>query len=378
MPGSEFFLQDSDAQLLRGMLQRIEQLEASTAERMQPGLLVPYLSPVRSEFWSDTHLEAVSSYWSHYYLMNEINTEGKIFDRTEEEAFAGTLVADKAEFLPQQGQIGGLVSEGSSSIYFPGSERSRIDLPLLSTKVNSFNIEVIFKAQSLPQKAVIFYNGTFGTNGYGLGIGNGAGASGEKLTVKYNNGLIWDPGITLVAGQWYDVNLSVSAGGVTTITAATINPLTKVITVSSNSATLATYVTPTARACLGSADPTTTGIEFKGWIDEMNIFDGIIPSTEVVNSQFDRYRTALEAAPPPGFVKPDGTAVSRAKFDRLFKIIGTIYGAGDGTNTFNLPDIRNRVPLGKGEESLGSVLVKQYGTGGTTFSLLNTNYLVKV
>lgn len=377
MPGSEFFLQDSDAQLLREMLQRIESLESATAERMQPGLIIPYLGPVRSEFWSDTHLEAVSSYWSHYYLMNEINSEGKIFDRTEEEAFAGTLAANNAESLPQQGQIGGLVSEGGYSIYFPGKERSRIDLPLLSTKVNSFNAEVIFKSKTLPQKALIFYNGNYGTDGYGLAIGNVIGGSGEKLLVKYNSGSFWNSEITIVAGQWYSVNFNVSAGNLTTITAATINPLTKVITVSSASTTIGPYLTPTARACLGSADPTTMEVAFNGWIDEMNIYDGIIPSTEVVNSQFDRYRTALEAAPPPGFVKPDGTAVSRAKFDRLFKIIGTIYGVGDGSTTFNLPNINGRFPVGGG--TLGAITSPLYTAGAAAFPpYLSTNYLVKI
>lgn len=46
------------------------------------------------------------------------------------------------------------------------------------------------------------------------------------------------------------------------------------------------------------------------------------------------------ATPPPGFFKANGAAVSRITYGALFAQIGTSYGAGDGVNTFNLPDLR--------------------------------------
>lgn len=48
---------------------------------------------------------------------------------------------------------------------------------------------------------------------------------------------------------------------------------------------------------------------------------------------------AMETA-PSGWLSADGTAVSRATYSNLFSAIGTTYGAGDGTTTFNLPDLR--------------------------------------
>lgn len=45
-------------------------------------------------------------------------------------------------------------------------------------------------------------------------------------------------------------------------------------------------------------------------------------------------------SPPAGWLKCDGAAVSRATYARLFAAIGTTFGAGDGTTTFNLPDAR--------------------------------------
>lgn len=52
--------------------------------------------------------------------------------------------------------------------------------------------------------------------------------------------------------------------------------------------------------------------------------------------------TAFFAAdiPPIGWLKADGAAVNRTTYADLFAAIGTIYGAGDGESTFNLPDLR--------------------------------------
>ena len=51
---------------------------------------------------------------------------------------------------------------------------------------------------------------------------------------------------------------------------------------------------------------------------------------------------------PTGYVLCDDTAKSRTDFAALFAIIGTTYGTGNGTTTFNVPDLRDRIPLGKG------------------------------
>lgn len=51
----------------------------------------------------------------------------------------------------------------------------------------------------------------------------------------------------------------------------------------------------------------------------------------------------------------NGSEVSRTEYSALFAIIGTIYGAGDGINTFKLPDLTGRVPIGSGGSySLGA------------------------
>ena len=54
------------------------------------------------------------------------------------------------------------------------------------------------------------------------------------------------------------------------------------------------------------------------------------------------------ASAPTGFLLCDGAAVSRTTFAALFAIASTTYGVGDGATTFNVPDLRARLPLGRG------------------------------
>jgi len=44
--------------------------------------------------------------------------------------------------------------------------------------------------------------------------------------------------------------------------------------------------------------------------------------------------------PPPGFLKCNGQLVSRTTYAALFATIGTVYGAGDGSTTFAVPETR--------------------------------------
>jgi microcystin-dependent protein len=54
---------------------------------------------------------------------------------------------------------------------------------------------------------------------------------------------------------------------------------------------------------------------------------------------------------PTGFLLCDGTAVLRSTYAALFALIGTTYGAGNGTTTFNVPDCRGRTTIGVGAGS---------------------------
>jgi microcystin-dependent protein len=51
---------------------------------------------------------------------------------------------------------------------------------------------------------------------------------------------------------------------------------------------------------------------------------------------------------PVGWLPCNGQSIPISQFDVLFAIIGTTYG-GDGVQTFNVPDLRGRVPIGQGQ-----------------------------
>lgn len=69
------------------------------------------------------------------------------------------------------------------------------------------------------------------------------------------------------------------------------------------------------------------------------------------------------AAAPSGWILCAGQAVSRSTYSDLFGAIGTTYGVGDGSTTFNLPDLRGRVPGGK--DNMGGTAANRLTVGGS-------------
>lgn len=94
-----------------------------------------------------------------------------------------------------------------------------------------------------------------------------------------------------------------------------------------------------------------------------NITDSRIPSTSILPSRSIPGIIQMfgGVTAPAGSLFCDGSAISRATYADLFAAIGTAYGVGDGSTTFNIPDLRQRFPLGKATSGTGSTLG---GTGG--------------
>jgi microcystin-dependent protein len=69
-----------------------------------------------------------------------------------------------------------------------------------------------------------------------------------------------------------------------------------------------------------------------------------------------------KTAADTGYLLCDGSAVSRTTYSALFTAISTRFGGGDGSTTFNVPDMRQKFPLGKAASGTGSTLG---GSGGT-------------
>jgi microcystin-dependent protein len=77
------------------------------------------------------------------------------------------------------------------------------------------------------------------------------------------------------------------------------------------------------------------------------------------------------AAAPTGWLICDGSAINRTTFAALFSAIGTTYGVGNGTTTFNLPDLRGRSVVGVGTGS-GLTARTLAATGGAETHVLST------
>src|ERR1044072_2295320 len=60
---------------------------------------------------------------------------------------------------------------------------------------------------------------------------------------------------------------------------------------------------------------------------------------------------SASATIPVGWLACDGAAISRSQYSKLFAEIGISWGAGDGSTTFNLPDLRRKSPMGVGGAS---------------------------
>ena len=82
--------------------------------------------------------------------------------------------------------------------------------------------------------------------------------------------------------------------------------------------------------------------------------------------------SAAAASIPTGYLNCDGAAVSRTTHSTLFNLIGVSYGSGNGSTTFNVPNLSGRMPIGKsGTYALGS-------TGGATTSTATISGSVSV
>lgn len=72
---------------------------------------------------------------------------------------------------------------------------------------------------------------------------------------------------------------------------------------------------------------------------------------------------------PTGFLLCDGAAVSRTTYSDLFAVTGVVFGVGDGSTTFNVPDMQGNVPVGIG----GSGVTARGDIGGEQTHTLSEN-----
>lgn len=80
----------------------------------------------------------------------------------------------------------------------------------------------------------------------------------------------------------------------------------------------------------------------------------------------------VAAAAPTGWLLCQGQEVSRATYATLYAVIGNTYGAGNGTTTFNLPNLKGRVPIGLDSSDTSFDALAETG-GAKTHTLAEAN-----
>ena len=140
--------------------------------------------------------------------------------------------------------------------------------------------------------------------------------------------------------------------------------------------------TSTLRSELANEQPVTNGASLVGYYDEVNltpttVADQLTYLTGQVVAPFPT-GSIIEfggAAAPAGFLVCDGSAISRSIYDDLYGVIGTTWGSGDGSTTFNLPNFQRRVSVGSGGVATG-VLGNSVGSvGGNETHVITSNEL---
>lgn len=170
-----------------------------------------------------------------------------------------------------------------------------------------------------------------------------------------------------VASAWEDKVLSLAGGGTGAITAAAARTALGLGSLSVQDSSAVTITGGTISGVTAPASIITSGTIAQ---DRLGTGSGGAGDKFLADDQTYRAAPAVltgsgmiwfTAIAPSGYLICDGSAVSRTTYSALFGVIGTIYGVGDGSTTFNLPDFRQRFPLGKAASGTGGSLA---GTGG--------------
>lgn len=104
--------------------------------------------------------------------------------------------------------------------------------------------------------------------------------------------------------------------------------------------------------------------------------DALVEGTLTVEQGSDPELAAIRLWPtntaPTNWMICDGSAISRTTYADLFAIVGTTFGVGNGTTTFNIPDLKGRVAVGRDSGQTEFDVLGESG-GAKTVTLTTTN-----
>lgn len=161
-----------------------------------------------------------------------------------------------------------------------------------------------------------------------IGSGTFTATRGRDGTsgVEHNEGAV--VACVPVAAHWTDINDRVDEAEADISTNAS-----DISTLESGKLDTSDHTKATHDA-LGIDADTVDGVHASGFLAVGEVVGAVVPFAGSVA--------------PSRWLLCDGSAVSRTTYADLFAVVGTTYGAGDGSTTFVLPDLRDRFPVGAG------------------------------
>ena len=200
-----------------------------------------------------------------------------------------------------------------------------------------------------------------GGGNVGIGVGIGITSSTSRLTVATNN---FSPSIGAVSAALTLQSMSATSSTLNTILWANHDGFANaaISTVQLNSGNVGNrmvlqtkstsggawnadqvVLATTGNVGIGTSAPTQK-LSVAGMIEStsggVKFPDSTTQVTAAVGNPAGTIITFAGATCPSGYIAADGSAISRTTYANLFAAISTLYGTGDGSTTFNLPDLR--------------------------------------
>tara|TARA_Y100000296_G_scaffold52634_1_gene60233 strand:- start:55 stop:861 length:807 start_codon:yes stop_codon:yes gene_type:complete len=104
-------------------------------------------------------------------------------------------------------------------------------------------------------------------------------------------------------------------------------------------------------------------VDIDGTINQDGVIGRVSPSGSIVGFG--------GSSAPTGWLLCDGSAVSRTTYADLFSAISTTYGVGDGSSTFNVPNLKGKVPVGRDAGDASFDVLAETG-GASTVTLTSS------
>lgn len=201
-------------------------------------------------------------------------------------------------------------------------------------------------------------------NGVTFGIGGAVNTGVANQLAYYATSTNAVSGLTLITGNKALVS---NSSGLPIASSTTDTELGYVHGVTSAIQTQIDSVVTAANAALPKAGGTMSGAINMGGSKITNMADGTVSTDAATVQQVAAVgfspgdmKAVAYSTTPSGWLLCDGSAVSRTTYSALFAAIGTTFGPGDGSSTFNVPNTVNNVLAGAGSlVALGAIAGSQ-------------------